>query len=216
MRDQSQSGAGPRALLRFLQKQGRLEDSAASRLEEASRDATVSIFEMLEREGLVRELELAELLASSLRLRLIDLESTQIDQRTLAALKESLAIRYEMIPIRVADQMIELATANPLDVEGVKAVEFATGRRVQLMVTTRTQIQWALRTWYRMDEALGHVLSQAPADGHLNELHDDSVELRDLQQGSELPPVVKLAEIILVQAVKSGASDIHVEPTQDA
>jgi type II secretory ATPase GspE/PulE/Tfp pilus assembly ATPase PilB-like protein/ActR/RegA family two-component response regulator len=215
MRDQSQS-SGPRALLRFLQRQGRLEDAAVSRLEEAARDTTVSVFEVLEREGLVRELELAELLASSLRLRLIDLETTQFDQRTLAALKESLALRYEVIPIRVDDQVIELATANPLDVEGLKAIEFATGRRVQLMVTTRTQIQWALRTWYRMDEALDHVLSQAPVDGQLNELHDDSVELRDLQQGTELPPVVKLAEIILVQAVKTGASDIHVEPTQDA
>jgi len=215
MRDQSQSGAGSRALLRFLQRKGRLEDTAAIRLEQAARDATVSIFEMLEREGLVRELELAELLASSLRLRLIDLESMQIDQRTVGALKESLALRYEVIPIRVDDQVIELATANPLDAEGLKAVEFATGRRVQLMVTTRTQIQWALRNWYRMDEALDEFLSQAPTEGQLNELHDEGVELRDVQQGTELPPVVKLTEIILVKAAKSGASDIHVEPTQD-
>jgi type II secretory ATPase GspE/PulE/Tfp pilus assembly ATPase PilB-like protein/CheY-like chemotaxis protein len=215
MREQSQSGAGPRALLRFLQRAGRLEDAAASRLEEASRAPGVSIFEMLEREGLVRELELAELLAASLRLKLIDLETTQIDQRTVAVLKESLAVRYGVIPIRADEQVLELATANPLDVEAFKAIEFATGRRVHLMVTTRTQVQWALRTWYRMDEALDDLLSHAPADGQLNELHDDSVELRDLQQGTDLPPVVKLAEMILLQAAKSGASDIHVEPAQD-
>ena len=216
MRDQAPTGGGPRALLRFLQKKGRLELAAAARLEEAARASAVSIFEILEREGLVRELELAELLAASLRLRLIDLESAQIDPRTLAALKESLAVKYEVIPIRADEQTVEIATANPLDVEGLKAVEFATGRRVQLMVTTRTQIQWALRNWYRMDEALDEFLAQAPADGQLSELHDDGLELRDVQQGTELPPVVKLAEIILVQAAKSAASDIHVEPTQDA
>jgi type IV pilus assembly protein PilB len=217
MRDQSQSGSGPRALLRFLQKKGRLETDAATRLEETARDAAVSIFEVLEREGLVRELELAELLAASLRLRLIDLESAQIDQRTLSSLKEALAVKYEVIPIRVDEQVIEIAIANPLDAEAIKAVEFATGRRVQLMVTTRTQIQWALRNWYRMDEALGEFLNQqAPTEGQLAELHDEGIELRDVQQGTELPPVVKLTEIILVQAAKSGASDIHVEPTQDS
>src|SRR5690348_6977508 len=123
MRDQSTSGSGPRALLRFLTKKGRLESDAATRLEEASRDTTVSIFEMLEREGLVRELELAELLAASLRLRLIDLESAQIDPRTLAVIKEPLAVKYEVIPIRVEEQTIEIATANPLDVEAIRAVE---------------------------------------------------------------------------------------------
>jgi type IV pilus assembly protein PilB len=215
MRDQSTS-SGPRALLRFLTKKGRLETDAATRLEEAARDTTVSIFEMLEREGLVRELELAELLAASLRLRLVDLESTQIDARTLGAIKEPLAVRYEVIPIRVEEQTIEVATANPLDVEAIKAIEFATGRRVQLIVTTRTQIQWALRSWYRMDEALDEFLSKAPTDGLLNELHDDGLELRDIQSGTELPPVVKLTEMILVRAAKAGASDIHVEPTQDA
>ncbi|HWP65799.1 MAG TPA: ATPase, T2SS/T4P/T4SS family [Candidatus Limnocylindria bacterium] len=216
MREQSQPGNGPRALLRFLAKKGRLQGDAAVRLEEAARAGAISVFEMLEREGLVRELELAELLAASLRLRLIDLESAEIDPRALAVLKESLAAKYEIIPVRVDEQTIEIATANPLDVEAIKAVEFATGRRVQLIVTTRTQIQWALRNWYRMDEALDEFLSQAPADGQLSELHDDGLELRDIQSGTELPPVVKLAEMILVRAAKSGASDIHVEPTQDA
>jgi type IV pilus assembly protein PilB len=216
MKDLGQSSNGPRALLRFLQKKGRLQLDAATRLEAAARDNAVSIFEMLEQEGLVRELELAELLAAGLRLRLIDLESAQIDQRTISAIKETVAVRYEVIPIRVDDHMIEIATANPLDVDAIRAVEFASGRRVQLLVTTRTQVQWALRNWYRMDEALGEFLSQAPAEGQFSELHDEGLDLRDVQQSTELPPVVKLTEIILVQAVKSAASDIHVEPAQDA
>jgi type IV pilus assembly protein PilB len=211
-----QSQSGPRALLRFLQKKGRLEGDAATRLEDAARTNAVSVFEQLEREGLMRELELAELLAGSLRLRLIDLEGAQIDQRTLGALKESVATKYEMIPVRVDDQVIEVATANPLDAEGIKAVEFATGRRVQLIVTTRTQIQWALKNWYRMDEALDEFLSKEPTEASFNELIDDGTELADVQGSTELPPVVKLTEIILVRAAKSSASDIHVEPTQES
>ena len=140
----------------------------------------------------MRELELAELLAGSLRLRLIDLEGAQIDQRTLGALKESVATKYEMIPVRVDDQVIEVATANPLDAEGIKAVEFATGRRVQLIVTTRTQIQWALKNWYRMDEALDEFLTKEPSEASFNELIDDGTELADVQGSTELPPVVKL------------------------
>src|SRR6185369_14170275 len=209
---------GNRALLRFLTRQGRITNEDAARVEEFLADLGLTVHDVLEREGLIGHKELARLLAETLRLKIVDLTTYPLDANVTRELKEAIATRYGIVPMRVDDRTIEVATANPLDLDGLKAVEFATGKRVQAVVATHVEVKDALAHTYRLQESLEQFLQLVPAGESLvvNELSDDGGDLRSVAADAELPPVIKLADKMLIEGIKSRASDIHVEPEGDS
>jgi type II secretory ATPase GspE/PulE/Tfp pilus assembly ATPase PilB-like protein/DNA-binding response OmpR family regulator len=209
---------GARALLRFLARQGRLGNEDVARVEEMLADGTLTVHDALEREGLLSQKELALLLAETLRLKIVDLTTYPLDANVTRLLKEAIAARYEVVPIAVHERTIEVATANPLDLDGLKAVEFATGKRVQAVVATHVEVKDALAHTYRLQESLEQFLQLVPAGESLvvNELEDEGADLRTIAADAELPPVIKLADKMLIEGIKSRASDIHVEPEGDS
>jgi type II secretory ATPase GspE/PulE/Tfp pilus assembly ATPase PilB-like protein/FixJ family two-component response regulator len=216
MKPEDSTSSANAALLRFLRNQGALTEGGVQQVTKSERQ---SIFEALEAEGLLRERELAELLARVLRLPLIDLSTFPLNRALASVLKGNLAAKYDLIPIRMDDRTIEIATANPLDREAIKNVEFASGRRVRLAVATRTDLQRAIGELYRLDESIQEFLQETKDDeasAPRVEGWDDSNESSFGIQETEAPPVVKLADRILVEATSNGASDVHIEPLQDA
>jgi type IV pilus assembly protein PilB len=213
----SKRSNGIRALLRLLQKEGKLAAENADRIEREADEQGVSVSQLLEREGIITEKDLAVLLATTLRLRIIDLTSYPFDPGLARELKEPVATRYNVVPIRVDERTIEVATANPLDIDALKAVEFATGKRVQAVVATRSEINDALAHVYRLQESLDQFLQHVPDESlTVNVLRDEGGDLRTAVREAELPPVVKLADLILIEGIKGRASDVHIEPGTDA
>src|SRR6185295_11103978 len=208
---------GQHALLRFLHKQEKISAADLPRLEDAVRKGVPSLPELLERENIISDKDLAVLLATTLRMRLVDLTSYPLDAQVARELKEQIATRYEIVPLRIEGNTIEVATANPLDLDGIKAVEFATGKRVQTVVATRVEVHDALAHAYRLQESLEQFLQHVPDEQAitLNELHEPGADLRTVVREAELPPVVKLADLILIEGIKTRASDVHVEPGTD-
>ena len=213
----SDKQTGARALLRFLQRQGRVSAAEAVRLEQLVVQGGLSVNEVLDREGVIAERDLAVLLAGTLRLPLIALASFPLDSEVTRAVKERIATKYEIVPLRLEEQVIEVATANPLDLDALRAVEFAMGRRVQPSVATRAEVREALTHAYRLEESLEQFLKTVPSAEALAviELEDTGGDLRKAAQDAQLPPVVRLADIVMVKAIKSGSSDIHLEPCLD-
>jgi type IV pilus assembly protein PilB len=207
---------GQQALLRFLQRQNVLTAADAAAVETLCRDDGISVAEALERKQILTDRQLAELLAPALKLRLVDLASHSVDPVVTRLMKETLVTKYEALPLRLDGNVLDVATVNPLDLEALKAIEFATGKRVHFMVATRTEIHDAIRHTYRLEESLEQFLQHVPdQDIALTELQDDGRDLRTLAADAELPPVVKLADLLFVEGIKAGASDVHVEPTAD-
>ncbi|MFI5366491.1 MAG: ATPase, T2SS/T4P/T4SS family, partial [Candidatus Binatia bacterium] len=155
--------------------------------------------------------------AHTLRLPLVDLSSFPLDSEVTRAVKEGIATKYEVVPLRLEEHTVEVATANPLDLDALRAVEFALGRRAQVAVATRQEIREALTHAYRLEESLEQFLKTVPASEPLTvaELKENDSDLRSVARDAELPPVVRLADLIMIEGVKSAASDIHLEPCAD-
>ncbi len=208
--------SGQQALLRFLVRQSVVTAEHAARAEELCRNEGLAVPEALERQGVMNDRELAERLAPALRLRLVDLVASTLDPTVTRLVKESLASRYEIVPVRVDGSRLDVATANPLDLEAIKAVEFATGKRVQFVLASRTEVRDAIAHTYRLEESLEQFLQNVPdPEIAVSELQDDGKDMRTLAADAELPPVVKLTDLLFVEGVKAGASDVHVEPMAD-
>jgi len=209
--------AGQRALLRFLQRQGTMAAADNGKFEELAAADPAALPEVLEREGVITERDLATLLSTTLRVRVLDLASFPLDQQIARVLRESIATKYEVVPIALEEGAVEVAMVNPLDQEALKAIEFNTGRRVKAAVATRQEIRDALAHCYRLQESLDQFLQNIPDEGKVSitDLIDDGADLKRLAGESELPPVVRLADMLLIEGIKTGASDIHVEPSGD-
>ena len=208
--------AGQRALLRFLHRHGTIAANDEGRFEQLTDPAALP--EVLEREGVITERDLATLLSTTLRMRVIDLAAFPLDQQVARVLRESIATKYEVVPVALEDGTVEVAMVNPLDQEALKAIEFNTGRRVRAAVATRQEIRDALAHCYRLQESLDQFLQNIPDEGKvaITDLLDDGGDLKRLAGEAELPPVVKLADMLLIEGIKTGASDIHVEPFGDS
>ena len=89
---------------------------------------------------------------------------------------------------------------------------------MQAVVATQVEVRDALAHAYRLQESLEQFLQHVPDEGSvtLSEVGDENTDLRTIAKDAELPPVVKLADLILIEGVKSRASDIHIEPGTDA
>lgn len=155
--------------------------------------------------------ELARLLAPTLGVAVADLETAQ--RQALRLIPEKLARRLLVFPLAEDDRTLLVATANPNDLDVEQAVGFASGRRVIFVLAPPLSISDAIDAGYAPDRTVERLLERV--DDELSdtvrvvaELEPEMVAEQEVLAG----PVVKLTNLILRDAVESGASDIHIEP----
>jgi type IV pilus assembly protein PilB len=207
-------------LLGFLMKIGKLERREAEVARNACQTERISAIEFLSSGALEQEQKLADAISQGLGLPLLRLDTVCIDEWAADFVDEATANRFALIPVSVDDETITLAMANPFDQEAIKYVEFATERRVRRAVAARSDILEAVSQIYRHAKTLATVLAGVPDDGSVevipgtiqsSEAHE--IDPRKLAQEAEQAPIVKMVNLILIDAVASKASDIHIEPS---
>ncbi len=207
--------SGEIRLLKFLVQCGRVTPQVARDAELAATTDKKSVIEWLAQNRILDEEDLARLLAERLRVPYVNLAAVALDPTVLELVREELATRHRVVPLRAGGSTLILATANPLDCDAIRAIEFATGRRAQLEVATATAIRDALEHAYHLEIALDAYLKLVPDESEqlpVAELCEENADVKSLLRGTTLPPIVKLFNLILLEGVRTGASDIHVEP----
>ncbi|MFI5395865.1 MAG: ATPase, T2SS/T4P/T4SS family [Candidatus Binatia bacterium] len=207
--------AGEASLIKFLVHQNLVsgDDAQTAAQELARQENGASILDLLERKGLIGEEQVAQKLADRLRIPYVNLPAVALDPAVIALVREELATRHKVVPLRADLKSLILATANPLDRDALHAIEFATGLRVHPEVATLTAVRDAIGHAYHLDEALNQYLRGVNDEKEIPvaELPDEPVDVKSLLRGTEVPPVVKLLNLILLEGIRTGASDIHIE-----
>jgi len=211
-------GQAQAALLRLLVEAGQLSADSAREAEAAvaaKADGT-SAAEWLAGNGVMSEEQFTRAVADRLKLPYVNLATVALDAAVTELVREELANRCRFVPLRVHDRIMVIATANPLDRDALRVIEFATGMRVHVEVATPTAIRDALAHTYHLGEALDEYLRGVPEgdDVPVADLDDEQADVKSLISGSKLPPVVKLFNLILLEGVRTAASDIHIEAGQ--
>jgi type IV pilus assembly protein PilB len=159
-------------------------------------------------EGFLTEGQLAYALADLMHLELVDLTELTLDLSIARTLPRRVAERHGMLVIGRDDHTIRVATADPTNVIALDDVRLYTGATtVTIVVSTDSQIQTELRrVWAIVDQ-----------DAELSNVVDEpeAIDEHDLESAADQGPTVRLATSIVSDAVRSRASDIHVEPQID-
>jgi len=186
-------------------------------LEERNRTGNV-LGHILVEFGFVSEEKILDVLAEHLGMRTISLKNKDIPGEIVRRIGPTTARAYGVMPVEVDDGSITVALSDPLNISILDDLRFMLETQVKGMVASKEDIDAALRKYYGdTGESVEDLLKEIEGDLPLEKFdeeaaEDDVVTLRELASEA---PVVKLLNLILIQAIKDRSSDIHFEPFEN-
>ena len=166
--------------------------------------------------GFVTEKDIAQTLSTQLGIPYVDLTSAVVEPEAVELIKEKLAERHLILPLSVDKKVITIAMADPLNFEAINDVRFSTDRDVKPCVATPAQLRKAIQRYYHLSEPLQEILEKM-SGGHVEIVESIEVSSQDVEEAvkrGESPPIIRMVNSILIHAVKTRASDIHIEPRE--
>ncbi len=167
--------------------------------------------------GFIADEDLVEFLSQRYGVPAINLGDVEVDESIIKIIPPDVARKYTIIPVSKAGAKLTIAMVDPTNVFAMDDIKFMTGYNVEPVVASDTALRGAIDEYYGSTHSIElkkvmEDLSDADA-GDLEVLEDEEdIDLAELEQQSEEAPVVRLVNIILTDAIKRGASDIHIEP----
>ncbi len=173
--------------------------------------------EHLVRLGYVTEEDILDCLSQQYGVPSINLRHFDIDESIIKLIPADVARKYQFIPVSKSGATITVAMADPTNVFAMDDITFITGYRVEPVVASEEALREAIDRYYGTTHAveIKKVMEDlAMADDAELEVLDEEEDLdvATLEAGAEEAPVVKLVNLILSDAIRKGASDIHIEP----
>ncbi|NOZ87762.1 MAG: type IV-A pilus assembly ATPase PilB [Deltaproteobacteria bacterium] len=164
--------------------------------------------------GYIKESDLADFLSKQYGVPSIDLEEFEVDSEVLKLIPKDVAERHQVIPVSRVGSSLIIAMSDPSNIYAIDDIKFLTGYNIEVVVASDAAIKRAIEKYYEEETGLTYddVLEDFDPDEIEVSDDDDSVDIVELKKSSEDAPVVKLVNLILLDAIKKGASDIHIEP----
>ncbi len=215
-----------RKIGRVLNKLGLLsrEQLEQALIKQREEGRTRPVGEILVEMGLVTERDVQEALAGQAGFAFIDLDALEIEPETLAALPAETAMAYQVVPLEYdrPTKKLKIAMKSPDNFTAVDDLRLLMGFKVEAFVAPPEQVDAKLKEHYAGKESsLSDVVGEMSSDESLSKLADRkgspgaSIDLEAVLEASEDNKVIKLLNLVLLQAIKDRASDIHFEPFED-
>ena len=174
-----------------------------------------SYWETAVRRGFISDDEILTALASRFHMKIANLSLATPQARE--HVPESLARKYRIVPLTITDSALEIATADPHDLDCERTLAFATGRTVKMSLAAPTKIAERLDELYRPENVVSKILENVSANYDIQAIADVQAQ-EDLELGGEKAsserPIIRLVDHIFAEGITSRASDIHLEPEE--
>jgi len=168
--------------------------------------------EALVRLGVVNEEELVNVLSKQYGIPSVNLEDFDIDPDVVKLVPEDLVHKYRIMPINRMGSTLIVAVEDPTNMFAVDDIKFITGYNVEVVVAASSAIKKAIDASYDQSASLLDMMTNFDLDDLEVVSEEDDINVADLEKAVEEAPVVKLVNLILSDAIKKNASDIHIEP----
>jgi type IV pilus assembly protein PilB len=196
----------------LLVRQNMLSAEQLKKARDEARSNGARLGHQITKLGYLQENELTEFVAKQYGLPSIELAEFEIDIEVIRLIPEEVAIKHTVIPVNRAGSTLILATSDPSNIFAIDDIKFLTGYNVEVVVASEEAIKGAIDKYYDKSASFADVMSDLDVEDLELVQDEDDVDVGELARESEDAPVVKLVNLILTDAVKKVASDIHVEP----
>jgi type IV pilus assembly protein PilB len=168
--------------------------------------------------GFISEDEITGVLSRQYGVPSINLKFYEVDASVIKLIPQDTAVRYQIVPLSRVGSTLTIAMTDPTNVFAMDDIKFMTGFNVEPVVASETAIAEAISKFYgeaesgeELDKVMKDLSAEDAADLELA-AEEQETNLADLERAAEEAPIIKLVNLILTDAVKRGASDIHIEP----
>ena len=169
------------------------------------------ISQILEEQGLVTARELAIISGMQHNVPFVDLKQYRIDPQALHLIPESMARRYNAIPIEVIDDVLMVAMENPWDIRALDDLTAQARMTVKQVASVPTDIHDFIERSYKVSGEIEQQISHLPQQTSKQKTEAERLTSNLVAE----TPIVRAADLIIEQAIKDRASDIHIEAQED-
>jgi type IV pilus assembly protein PilB len=176
--------------------------------------------------GMLSDEEVTAVLSRQYGVPSVNLDLFEVDPAAVALVPQETADRYSILPLSRVGATLTLAMVDPTNVFAIDDIKFMTGLSVEPVVVSETALSSAVKKYYGssremelakvMEDLVAESTNMPDFGDEVDQLEvedaKEEIDLENLERMSEDAPVVKLVNVVLVDALRRGASDIHIEP----
>jgi type II secretion system protein E len=177
----------------------------------AKLNGAANVVEVLVKDGLVSEADVSRSLAAQAHMDWVDLSNMSIPQDVIKQIRGEDARRFKVIPVGFGDSGLIVAVGDPLDIDTIDGLSFLLQREIELVCTSPAKIREALIKYYGTAEEASDILLKKIGEGAYLDLEfADGVPTAEGDEADA--PIIRMVSMLLIEAHRVGASDIHLEP----
>ena len=180
---------------------------------EEGRRTGESLVKLILSKKMLEEKQVLSFLEEEMGIPHVSLSSYLIDQKTIESLPPAVAKKFGVIPLFQVENTLSIAMADPFDIKAIDEIRTKTGKDIEVMSATPTEINQAIVQYYGIAGSLEEVvtaMTNADTPGSPGAAAAASSSTSDKEDA----PVMKLVNLLMVQAVQERASDVHIEPEE--
>jgi type IV pilus assembly protein PilB len=200
----------------LLRDAGLASDLQLRRVQERVDQGAGSFIEILVKEERVPEEAVADAFTARHRVPRARVAAFLLDEEALRKVPERLARKHQCLPLAIEGRMLVLAMVDPIDFRAIQDIEFAAAATVKPVAATLSEVLEGIEERYGAEDRIGTFLANVPEAPDIQIVSEDSAELSvdvaGTVEAAEVAPVVKMCNLLIYDALKSGASDVHIEP----
>ena len=165
----------------------------------------------------ISEEEMAFALAMQLKIPYIDLSGYPIQDKVLETIPREISYKFTCVAIDLNNNILNVAMSDPLDLIMIKDLQFLTGYNIQPSISTPSQIINVLQQHYNPEKTLSQVASEFEGEEIMEFLPEEGLEDEKEPSMEEFKdsPFIKMVDLIIKNAIKRGASDVHIEAQEN-
>jgi type IV pilus assembly protein PilB len=184
------------------------------------RKAGLKLGQYLTRQSIINEQQIIDLLSRQLKIQKYHPDNFPLDLGLARQITIETAQKYQIAPLKKKGRLLTIAMVDPLDINAMDTIEVLTNSEVEPVVCSEREVNQIINGLYGMQSGLGSVMDEIEIDLEPEEKKEEvtnkeEVQIASLQDMAGEAPVIRLVNSIFSQAVRDGASDVHISPQHD-
>lgn len=160
----------------------------------------------------LKESDLTSFLSAQYNVPSVNISELEINPEVTKLIPANIVQKYQLIPVSKIGSTLAVAMADPSNIFAIDDVKFLTGLNIEVVISSDSSIKSAIDKYYDSFASLSDVMSDLDDVGIEFVQDEDEVNVGQLERATKEAPVVRLVNLVLTDAIRRGASDIHLEP----
>ncbi len=200
----------------ILTQAGVITEDQAKAAEEAAEQRRIPLTTAVKELGFADRNRISQVLAEHFVLRSIDLATVDVEKDVLSLIPHSVARRYKVVPLEKKDDTLVVAISDPLNLHSIDSLRMLLKMHIEPVIADADDIQKSIERHYGAEEEAVAKMLEEISSGDIQFIDESgkamTAEEQEEKAEAEEAPVIKLVSLLIMEAFRNRASDIHLEP----